>query len=272
MYPVEESPNQLRLPKVSCHENKNGAVRSPKAQNNPKNKVSRKVVFRDEAGENSGKGSKDLDLVDGCKATNHSNVNVGQSIAHKPRTGLLEPDSDMNWIGGVERKLINKNRPQCKEDTVKAKEFSKENSDKQLKPMEKFCDGVRLMVDTDDLDYKDNVLNPQDPDNEILLLEDNSVLVLDTDLDDSDGLDGVTTASNMYCNNKSFTLQADPASMLKVDKEQLLKDNPGLAVILNKLVVEKIKEVIPGGIIQKGTVNKTKCNTRMVTRSRLQTE
>ena len=111
------------------------------------------------------------------------------------------------------------------------------------------------MVDAEDLDYVDDVPNPQEPDNERVL----DTIILDEDehevqdLDNSDGLEQGATASNI----------AEIPSILarnlsKQEWDELLKRNPSLKSLLSDLLDEKLKEVIPGGILKGSDFSKSK--------------
>ena len=111
------------------------------------------------------------------------------------------------------------------------------------------------MVDAEDLDYVDDVPNPQEPDNERVL----DTIILDEDehevqdLDDSDGLEQGATASNIA------EIPSIPARNLsKQEWDELLKRNPSLKSLLSDLLDKKLKEVIPGGILKGSDFSKSK--------------
>ena len=174
-------------------------------------------------------------------------------------TGLLNLDPDMNWVGGVECHLLNKYLPQCsggnhvKGNHDKAEQKAASVASKVVKKQvtsdagmfrSHQGDGIVTFVEMDDdLNYIDDVPNPQDPDNE-RMMEVESLEVLD----DSDGLEQGATASNIVDLHNDKDLE----KLSKEDREELLWKNPVLKTMLNQLLDERLKDIIPGGVINKG--------------------
>ena len=204
--------------------------------------MNRRIVFNNEEENNSVKvadacGISASEMVVPGTSTGHSNTNENATT-----TGLLAPDPNREWIGGVECRLLNKFGPQCsQEHPVKSNLVG---------------DGIHLSVEADDLDYVDDVPNLQDPDNERLA----ETLDMEIgELDDSDGLEQGATASNI---EEVQILKVDKA-MSKRQRDELLKQNPALRTLLSDLLDEKLKDIdlIQGGTVTiEGNTGKVKYN------------
>ena len=142
-------------------------------------------------------------------------LHASPAAAKGNATSLLRPDPEMNWIGGVERKLLNKYRPQCGggkvsniggQSSVNAKAKGQKGQtgcqgtvdhvtgnapDKQAS--QNVHDGIHIFVESDELDYIDDVPNPQDPDNGRLI----DPVTMEHVLDDSDEMEKGASASNI---------------------------------------------------------------------------
>ena len=231
-YPGEESPGQRlskqqKLSRKSSEEDQSRKTDRSKEIAVVKKNVNRRIVFSKEA-ENSSKTVNETHAInDALPSTSLIRENKNANAT----TGLLVPDPKMQWIGGVERKLLNKYGPQCSQGT-------KINTNQVV---EMSGDGINLTVEADDLDYVDDVPNPQDPDNERLaeMLE----VEEGDDLDDSDGLEKGAAASNI------MELPCISKDLSKKQREELLNQNPALRTLLSDLLDDKLKEVIHGGMV-----------------------
>ena len=189
------------------------------------------------------------------------------SNQNRNTTGLLIPDPDHNWIGGVERRLLNKNLPQCQagenkklidecevgnQSKMETKAVMHEHSRSSgTQERQHDNDGIVIEVDAEDLDYVDDVPNPQEPENKRM-----EPLVLDSLLDDSDGLEQGATALSMM--PETNQMQQMEVHLSREQWEEMLRKDPVLKSMLNQLLDERLKDIIPGGMPQNTSVDSGK--------------
>ena len=274
-YPGEESPCQQKQQGSQNDKEKISDGKRKKLKLSNKLKASRRIIFHDE------NNSTRVDLernevsvaIPGTSTEFSSNENSNA-------TGLQKPNPNVDWIGGVERRLLNKLLPQgskenevneCVRKKLRDGNLKKANvSNQQVETVASGCnkmnDGINLHVEADELDYIDDIPNPQDPENERLVvsgMEDPVVLEVEADLDDSDGLEKGATASNLMSLARLVQDEEDLENMSKKERQEFLQKNPGLRSLLSELLDEKLKEVIPGGRVIAGkNLNSGKANRR----------
>ena len=237
-------PGEQESPGQQAKKSKSGSKPSDKGKKSNKRtqkdvttfSVKRKIVF------------KDMESSKGAESPHK----VASANANQNAMGLLNPDPDRNWVEGVKRSLLNKNLPVCQEK-------SQEGSPGHVPVDHDFDDhdndGINIEVDAEDLDYVDDIPNPQEPENERMM----EPILLDGCLDDSDGLEqGATTSILAEQPEPVINIVHDKIQSLqqlsKEQRDEILRKDPVLKSMLNQLLDERLNELIPGGIINK-TVN-----------------